>query len=109
MKKILIYALVVAFGFASVNCTTSYDAFGNPQQTVSPGGAVAGAAAAGVLGYAIANNNNRNNDRFVNQRIYNQRLINRRAVILRNQRINKFRRVGLKRRAIHRRGNFCHY
>lgn len=36
---------------------TTYDANGNPVQSVDPGVAIAGAAAAGVLGYAIANNN----------------------------------------------------
>ncbi len=46
--------LAAAFALAGVSCTTSYDAYGRPQQAVDPGVAVAGAAAAGVLGYAIA-------------------------------------------------------
>ncbi len=58
MKKILTLMLAAAFAISSTSCTTSYDAYGNPQQSVDPGAAVAGAAAAGILGYAIANNNN---------------------------------------------------
>jgi len=41
----------------STSCTTTYDAYGRPQQSVDPGLAVAGVAAAGLVGYAIANNN----------------------------------------------------
>ncbi len=55
MRKIITLALTGAFALSSVNCTTTYDAYGNPRQSVDPGTAVAGAAAAGVLGYAIAN------------------------------------------------------
>ncbi len=51
-------AVLVASG---TSCMTTYDANGNPVQSVDPGLAVAGAAAAGVLGYAIANDNNHNN------------------------------------------------
>ncbi len=58
MKRILTLLVVGAFAFSSTNCTTTYDAYGNPRQSVDPGAAVAGAAAAGILGYAIANNNN---------------------------------------------------
>lgn len=36
------------------SCTTTYDAYGRPVQSVDPGTAAAGAVAAGVLGYAIA-------------------------------------------------------
>jgi hypothetical protein len=39
---------------ASTNCTTTYDAYGRPQQSVDPGVAIAGVAAAGLLGYALA-------------------------------------------------------
>lgn len=59
MKKIRIASLLVVLGL-SVSCTTSYDAFGNPKQTVSPGVALAGVAAAGIAAYAISNNQNDN-------------------------------------------------
>jgi len=36
------------------SCATTYDQNGRPVQSVSPGGAVAGAAAAGLLGYALS-------------------------------------------------------
>lgn len=41
----------------STSCTTSYDAYGRPQQSVDPALAVAGVAAAGLVGYAIGNAN----------------------------------------------------
>lgn len=43
---------------SATSCMTTYDANGNPVQSVDPGAAAAGAVAAGVLGYAIANNHN---------------------------------------------------
>lgn len=39
------------------SCTTTYDAYGRPQQSVDPALAVAGMVAAGAIGYAIANDN----------------------------------------------------
>ncbi len=57
MKKTLTFILAGAFALSSTNCTTSYDAYGNPRSSVDPGTAVAGAAAVGVLGYALANKN----------------------------------------------------
>lgn len=59
MKKYRLASLLVVLGL-SVSCTTSYDAFGNPKQTVSPGVALAGVAAAGIAAYAISNNRNDN-------------------------------------------------
>lgn len=50
-------AVLVCAG-TSVSCMTTYDANGNPVQSVDPGLAVAGVAAAGLLGYAAGNNNN---------------------------------------------------
>jgi hypothetical protein len=44
-------AAVLALGSS---CTTTYDAYGRPVQSVDPGLAVAGIAAAGLLGYALA-------------------------------------------------------
>lgn len=60
MKKTITLILTGAIALVSTNCTTTYDAYGNPRQSVDPGTAVAGAAAAGVLGYAIANNRGNN-------------------------------------------------
>ena len=54
MKNIIALVLSGALAASSVSCTTTYDAYGNPHQSVDPRPAVAGAAAAGVLGYAIA-------------------------------------------------------
>lgn len=51
----LITAGVLAL--ATTACTTTYDAYGRPVQTVDPGAAAAGAAAAGAIGYAIGRNN----------------------------------------------------
>ncbi len=53
-------AASIAVGAAlvvSTSCTTTYDAYGRPQQSVDPGLAIAGVAAAGLAGYAIANSN----------------------------------------------------
>jgi hypothetical protein len=60
MKKTITLILTGAIALVSTNCTTTYDAYGNPRQSVDPGTAVAGAAVAGVLGYAIANNRDNN-------------------------------------------------
>ncbi|MBC7980337.1 MAG: hypothetical protein H7Y36_07215 [Armatimonadetes bacterium] len=51
---------MAAIALPVVSCTTSYDAYGNPQQTVDPATATAGIAAAGLLGYALSKDNNRN-------------------------------------------------
>ena len=60
MKNITAYIITGALAISTLSCTTTYDAYGNPRQSVDPGTAVAGAAAAGVIGYAIANKGNRN-------------------------------------------------
>ncbi|BCU75869.1 hypothetical protein llg_05840 [Luteolibacter sp. LG18] len=44
----------VLVGFTAVSCTTTYDAYGNPRESVDP---LAAAAVAGVAGYAIGHNN----------------------------------------------------
>lgn len=62
MKKTFILVLTGAIALAFTNCTTTYDSYGNPRNTVDPGTAVAGAAAAGVLGYAIARNRDNDNN-----------------------------------------------
>jgi len=53
MKKIKTLAILCVVSMATVGCQTTYDAYGNPRQTVDPGTAVAGAAAVGILGYAL--------------------------------------------------------
>lgn len=70
MKKITSLAVICLISMAAMSCQTSYDAYGNPQQTVDPGAAVAGAAAAGILGYAISNNRNDNNHYYHNNNHY---------------------------------------
>jgi len=44
----------------ATGCATTYDAYGNPRQSVDPGVAVVGVVAAGLVGYALANDNNDN-------------------------------------------------
>ena len=61
MKKTIAIMLAGAFALASTNCTTTYDAYGNPRQSVDPGTAAAGVAAAGVLGYALAKDKKNDN------------------------------------------------
>lgn len=58
MKTILTSILAGAIAISSMSCQTTYDAYGNPRQTVDPGTAAAGAAAVGVLGYALARDKN---------------------------------------------------
>jgi hypothetical protein len=54
MKKHLLPFLVAATTIIAIpSCTTTYDAYGRPVQSVDPGAADLGAAAAGVAGYAI--------------------------------------------------------
>lgn len=52
-KTTLVAGLAAAAAFSS-SCMTTYDAHGNPVQSVDPGLAIAGAAAAGLAGAAIA-------------------------------------------------------
>ncbi|MFD0892486.1 hypothetical protein KBB96_13755 [Luteolibacter ambystomatis] len=55
MKSFLLKVIATALvGFTAVSCTTSYDAYGNPRESVDP---LAAAAVAGVAGYAIGHNN----------------------------------------------------
>lgn len=59
-RKVVLPLLVAALGMGGVGCTTTYDYYGRPVQSVDPGMAAVGVAAAGILGYAIgANNSNR--------------------------------------------------
>lgn len=54
-------ALFSVFGFSS--CTTTYDAYGRPVQSVDPAAAVLGAVAIGAAGYAIGHNNSHDYNR----------------------------------------------
>lgn len=60
MKSLLsrIAAAAVAT-FAASSCMTTYDAQGNPVQTVDPGAAAAAAITAAAVGYAVGHNHNR--------------------------------------------------
>ena len=62
-KKTIKYvglAMLAAIGLSS--CTTTYDAYGRPVQSVDPGTAAVGALAIGAAGYAIGHNNSHNNN-----------------------------------------------
>ncbi len=59
MKTPFTYALIGAFAFSAVSCTTHYDHYGYPRQSVDPAAATAGIAAAGLIGYALGNNRSR--------------------------------------------------
>ncbi len=54
--KVLGLGLVGAMGAMGVSCSTSYDAYGKRQQSVSPGGAAIGAVALGALAYSVGKN-----------------------------------------------------
>ena len=62
-------ALVICLGSAT-SCMTTYDANGNPVQSVDPGLAVAGVAAAGLIGYAAGNNNDHHDYYYGGPRYY---------------------------------------
>ncbi len=64
MKTPFTYALIGALAVSAVSCTTSYDHYGQPRQSVDPAAATAGIAAAGLIGYALGNNRNRNRNRY---------------------------------------------
>ena len=53
--KLAVAGIIAALGLAS--CTTTYDAYGRPVQSVDPGAAAIGAVALGVAAYAIGKNN----------------------------------------------------
>lgn len=58
VSPVRLTALLASLALAT-SCTTTYDAYGSPRQSVDPGVAVAGVAAAGLIGYALANDNRR--------------------------------------------------
>lgn len=43
------------------SCSTSYDPYGRPRQSVDPGAAVLATAAAGVIGYQVSKNRYKDN------------------------------------------------
>ena len=57
MKTTTILVTAAALALGGTSCTTTYDAYGRPVQSVDPGTAAAGAVAAGAIGYAIGQNN----------------------------------------------------
>jgi hypothetical protein len=57
MKNLVIKLSALALiPLMATSCMTTYDAQGQPVQSVDPGAAAVGVAAAAVLGYAVANN-----------------------------------------------------
>lgn len=48
---------LLACAALGTSCTTTYDAYGSPRQSVDPGVALMGVAAAGLVGYALASDN----------------------------------------------------
>ncbi len=63
----VVILLIAATGSS---CTTTYDAYGRPVQSVDPGAAAAGAVAAGALGSAIGQNNDRDHHYYGYRRPY---------------------------------------
>jgi hypothetical protein len=63
MSRWMGWGAILGLVMGALSCTTTYDAYGRPVQSVDPGVAVAGAAAAGVIGYSIARDRDRNWDR----------------------------------------------
>ncbi len=59
-SRSILAAVLVSF---TSSCTTAYDAYGRPQQVVSPGGALLGAAVVGLVAYGLASGGNNNNNR----------------------------------------------
>lgn len=48
--RLMALALVGAMG---ASCTTTYDSYGNPRQSVDPAGAAIGAVALGAIAYSV--------------------------------------------------------
>lgn len=64
MKKNLLRVMGAALiGTMGVSCSTSYDAYGNRRQSISPGGAVVGAVALGALAYSIGKDDGKRKER----------------------------------------------
>lgn len=69
-NQIAASVLIAAAALTGSSCTTTYDAYGRPVQSVDPGAAAAGAVAAGALGYAIGQNNDNHNHYYGYRRPY---------------------------------------
>ena len=67
--KLVVTGIAVALGLA--NCTTTYDAYGRPVQTVEPGAAAIGAIALGAAAYAIGKDNGTKHRHYYGNRGYN--------------------------------------
>ena len=57
LTKLAAFALVPVL---ATSCMTTYDAYGNPVQSVDPGVAAAAVVGAAIVGAAVANNNDDN-------------------------------------------------
>ena len=53
--KLTVMAIIAALGLS--NCSTTYDAYGRPVETVDSGAVVLGAVVLGIAAYAIVKNN----------------------------------------------------
>ncbi len=53
--RLTVMAIVAALGLS--NCSTTYDAYGRPVETVDSGAVVLGAVVLGLAAYAIGKNN----------------------------------------------------
>ncbi len=73
MKKIKSIAITCIIAVATISCQTTYDAYGNPRQTVDPGTAAAGAAAAGIIGYSLAKDRDKNKNYYHQPRVGDRR------------------------------------
>jgi len=76
LKGLLVKSLaVLGVSVMATSCMTTYDAYGNPRQSVDPGMAVAGVAAAGLIGYALGDDDDnyrsyRSNNHYRHSRNY---------------------------------------
>lgn len=73
MKATLLrLVLSVTLVSTAVSCTTAYDAYGNPQQVVTPEGALLGAAAVGLLAYGLAESNDHDHRHYRRDRYHHR-------------------------------------
>ena len=69
-KNLLKLALAGFLPMLGASCMTTYDAAGNPVQSVTPEGAAAMAIGAAVVGAAVAHNNNKDDYYYGGHRYY---------------------------------------
>ena len=58
---------------AAVSCSTTYDAYGRPVESVDPAAATVGIAAAGLAGYAIGRDRHDDRRRYYREPYYRDR------------------------------------